>query len=413
MVAAPQASKPPTKRTRARAEASTATRVLRVRIKDKHSAVLEQLAREVNFVWNYCNDLAIKVFQRERRFIKASEMQRYLAGASKEGLACGSAIFQEIAEVYCKSRAQHRKVKLAWRASRGARRALGWIPFKDRAIRYRDGQLHFNGLKLSLWDSWGLAGYELRAGSISQDARGRWYANLSVRIPRAERAAPQTAQAIGIDLGLKDLAALSDGRKVDNQRFYAGLQDALARAQRAGKKQRVKAIHAKVASRRRDYLHKLTTGLVREHGVVCVGDVNARALARGLHGKAVLDAGWSAMRAMLRYKCDDAAAWFIEVPEAGTTRQCSCCGASGEISSAPAGVQGLAVRSWVCAVCGASHDRDTNAARNILARGLAMLEEQFSAAGEAKAREAAANEAGASTPAGAGHGPRDAGILAL
>lgn len=398
----------------ASAARTTATRVLRVRVKDKHAAWLSELAREVNLVWNYCNDLQIRVFGRERKFLTGFDFWPYLKGCTRGDCALCLPVqtVQEVAEQYARSRRLHKRVRLAWRNSGGARRALGWLPFKVRTIKYAHGQIYYAGKWLSVWDSWGLADFELRAGSFSQDARGRWFLNVCVETALPQRSAPAQVDAIGIDLGLKDLAALSDGSKVHNQRFYAGLEDALARAQRAGNKRRTKAIHAKVANRRRDYLHKLTTRIVREHGVVCVGDVNAKALAQGPHGKAVLDAGWSAMRTMLRYKCDNAAAWFVEVPEGGTTRACSSCGCAGDVSGGPRGLQGLATREWVCAVCGANHDRDTNAARNILARGLTMLHEQFSAAGEARASEPAVNEIGQHCvrSVGVGHGPLAAGI---
>ena len=413
MRVAPTPGKPATARRRPQAgEREDVVRVLRVRIKDRHAPALDEMARAVNFVWNYCNELSMRVFERERRFIRSAELQRFLAGASKEGLAIGSAVFQQVAEDYCKARSQHRKVKLAWRKSGGARRSLGWIPFKDRSVVYRGGQLHFQGLHLGIWDSWGLGEHELRAGSLSQDARGRWYANLSVRVKPQARQAP-TGDAVGIDLGLKELAAFSDGQTVQAERFYRDLEPALAVAQRSGNTRRVRAIHAKIANRRRDHLHKVTSALARTLSVICVGDVNAGALARGKNAKSVLDAGWSAMRTMLRYKCADAGAWFIEVPESGTTRSCSVCGAA----SGPQGHEGLKVRQWTCPVCATAHHRDVNAARNILVRGLAILEEQFAAAGEARADEAAVNEAGDvrkhAALAGAGHGPPDVGIPVL
>jgi putative transposase len=79
------------------------------------------MARAVNFVWNYCNDLSAKGLERERRLLGAHEMQKYLNGASKEGLAVGSAVFQQVAEEYVTRRVQHRKRRLAWRTARGAR----------------------------------------------------------------------------------------------------------------------------------------------------------------------------------------------------------------------------------------------------------------------------------------------------
>lgn len=389
------------------------TRVLRVRVKDRHTTWLRELAREVNTVWNYCNELQILVFERKRKFLSGFDFWPYLKGATRGDCALQLPVqtVQETAEQYARSRSRHGKARLAWRKSDGVRRSLGWLPFKVRTIRYAHGQVYFAGRWLSVWDSWGLGDYDLRAGSFSEDARGRWYLNVTVKVVRTERRATRMNSAIGIDLGLKDLAALSDGTKVAAEHFYRDLEPALATAQRAGKKRRAQAIHAKFANRRLDFLHKLTTRLVCENAVICVGDVNAKALARGPRAKSVLDASWSAMRTMLRYKCDDAAAWFVEVPEAGTTRMCSCCGAT----SGPQGVEGLAVRQWTCQVCGASHDRDTNAARNILARGLAILEQQFSAAGEAKADEAAANDIGQhdAGSVGVGHGPLAAGIPVL
>lgn len=392
---------------------SLSTRVLRVRVKDRHAAWLSDLAREVNTVWNYCNDLQRRVFERERKFLSGFDFWPYLRGSTRGECALQLPVqaVQETAEQYARSRRQHRKVKLAWRKSGGARRSLGWVPFKVRTIRYAHGQVYFAGRWLSVWDSWGLQAYELRAGSFSQDARGRWYLNVTVEVKRPAQQQPAEANAIGIDLGLKELAAMSDGRKVAAQRFYRELEPALAVAQRAGNARRLKAIHAKIANRRKDYLHKLTTRLARRHGVVCVGDVNAKALARSPHAKSVLDASWSAMRTMLRYKCADAGAWFVEVPEYGTSRMCWACGAA----SGPQGVEGLAVRQWTCAVCAITHDRDVNAARNILARGLAILEQQFAAAAEARVDEAAVNEVGRhhAVSVGVGHGPPVVGIPVL
>lgn len=355
----------------------TPVRVLRVRLKDKHTRVLSEMARAVNLVWNYCNDLSLQVLRRERRFIGAHELQSYLNGASREGLAIGSAVFQQVAEEYVTRRAQHRKSKLRWRVSGGARRSLGWIPFKARAVRYAHGQIFFQGRWLSLWDSFGLGPYELRAGCIAEDARGRWYLNVTVPAPRpvAARAAVSPADAaLGIDLGLRALAAFSDESlpNIEAPRFYRDLEPALARAQRAGKKARVRAVHARIAHRRKDFLHKCSTGLVRSgYAAIFVGNVNAAALASSGHGKSVLDAGWSALRTMLRYKCDDAAVWFEQIDEAFSTQTCSVCNSR----TGPKGREGLGIREWTCPVCGTTHDRDRNSARNILAAGRRRLAE--------------------------------------
>src|SRR5574337_139522 len=101
-----------------------ATRVLRLRLKDRHAQQLRALACDVNLVWNYCNELSAKVFERERRFIGAFELQRHLNGASREGLSVGSAVFQQVADEYVTRRRQHRKVRLRWRVSNPKRSNL-------------------------------------------------------------------------------------------------------------------------------------------------------------------------------------------------------------------------------------------------------------------------------------------------
>jgi IS605 OrfB family transposase len=362
-----------------------AIRVLHLRVKDKHAAWLSSLAREVNFVFNYCNDLSIKVFERERRFLSGFDFWPFLKGSTCGDCALNLPVqaVQEIAEEYARRRRQHRKIRLAWRTSRGARRSLGWIPFKVRTIRFHSGQVYFAGRWLSLWDSFGLGDFELRAGNFSEDSRGRWY--LNVCVPRTHKTAEEknktpisaildrSVPSLGIDLGLKRFAAFSDLKlpPVDVQRFYRDLEPKLACAQRARKSPRARAIHARIANRRRDFLHKLSTRLVKSHGAIFVGNVNASALAKTGQAKSVLDAGWSTFRTMLRYKCDGAGVWFEEVNEAFSTQTCSVCNSR----TGPQGREGLGMRGWQCSVCESIHDRDVNAAQNILAAGHRRLAE--------------------------------------
>jgi IS605 OrfB family transposase len=231
-----------------------------------------------------------------------------------------------------------------------------------------------------------LKDFELRAGTFSEDARGRWYLNICV--PRAQRSGgernkPSVASildrsipSLGIDLGLREFAAFSDAGlpPVEAKRFYRDLEPKLAQAQRARKKPRTRAINAKVANRRKDFLHKLSTRLVKANGAIFVGNVNASALAKTRQAKSVLDAGWSAFRTMLRYKCDDAGVWFDEVDEAFSTQTCSVC----DSRTGPKGREGLGIRGWQCSVCGAIHDRNVNAAHIILAAGHRRLAEGIS-----------------------------------
>ncbi|MEM5386539.1 transposase [Paraburkholderia phymatum] len=341
-----------------RPDPTTTTRVLRVRLKDRHAPELLDRAFWVNQVWNYSNELSHKVWERERRFISSYEIDRYTSGASRAGVRLHSQTIQAVSAEFVTRRVQARMVKLRWRVSSGSRRSLGWVPFKASALRYRNGQLFMSGFDrpLSLWDSYGLSGYELGAGCFSEDASGRWYLNVTVKVRKA--VPRQGRSAIGIDLGLKDFAKTSDGETLEAQRFYRRYEAALGVAQRARQTKRVAALHAKIKNSRKDFLHKASTALVRKYGAIFVGNVNASALARTGMAKSVLDAGWSAFRTMLQYKSDDAGVWFEQVDERYSTQTCSCCGSR----CGPGGPAGLAVREWTCASCGALHDRDTNAA---------------------------------------------------
>jgi putative transposase len=379
------------------------TRVLRLRIKDKHAKHLLEQSREVNQVWNYCNETSQRILERERRFCTGYDLDKLTCGASKEGLSLHSQTVQAISAEYCTRRKQFKKAKLRWRVSHGSRRSLGWIPVKASALSYRAGQVHYQGKAISLWDSYGLADYQLRSGSFSEDSRGRWYLNVTVDVKQPAKT--DGTSSVGIDLGLKDLATLSNGQKVESKQFYRDLEPALAVAQRAGHKNRTKSIHAKISNRRKDFLHKLSTGLVKNYGAVFIGNVNASSLAKTNMAKSVLDAGWSMFRAQLQYKGDSAGAWVKEVNEAYSTQECSNCHAR----AGPKGQSGLGVRQWTCSVCLSEHDRDTNAAKNILARGMLELEQEFSVVGEAKAYESAVNEV--AQAAGVGLGPLAAGII--
>lgn len=348
-------------------------KTLHIRIKDKHAKALDALSRDVNMVWNYCNDLSYKHLQRTGKFFSSYDLQKYTAGSTKEGLNINSASVQMIGAELVTRRKQFKKAKLNWRTSFGSRKSLGWIPFRHDCIAYKNGQLRYAGQCFGVWDSYGLSQYKLGSGSFSQDARGRWYANICVEVPTfvGPIKPPKQSECIGIDLGLKDFATTSDGIKIEAQRLYRGAEAKLAVAQRANKKSRAKAIHAKIANRRKDALHKLSTKLVYENRAIFVGNVNASGLAKTNMAKSVLDASWSSFRTMLSYKSIATGVLFDEVNEAYSTQTCSCCGTLPD--SRPRGIAGLGIREWTCSECGAHHDRDVNAAKNILQRGHALL----------------------------------------
>lgn len=173
--------------------------------------------------------------------------------------------------------------------------------------------------------------------------------------------------AAGIDLGLASLATLSDGRKIEAPRTYRKWERRLSIARRAGRMNRVRAIHDKIANIRRDHLHKMSTKIVREHGAIYVGNVSGAQLARTRMAKSIYDASWSSFRNMLRYKASRHGATYVEVDEKFTTQICSSCGA--KPLGRPEGIADLRIREWSCSSCGSVHDRDVNAAKNILHLG--------------------------------------------
>jgi IS605 OrfB family transposase len=340
-----------------------ATKTLKLRVKDKHARLLSEWARSVNFTWNYINELSERSIREKGAFLSSYDIQKYTDGAGKL-LGLHSHTVQQVGAEYVTRRKQFKKRRLQWRKSSGAKRSLGWVPFKSGAAKWKNGTLTFNKQTFKLWDSYGLGDYSLRAGSFNEDSRGRWYFNVVVEV---ERQLSPGQSAIGIDLGLKITATCSDGVKLENGRFYRNLEKSLGLAQRAGRKARVRAIHAKIANRRKDALHKFSNALVARCGLIVVGDVSSLKLAKTTMAKSVLDAGWGQLKTMLEYKCDHAGIVFKVVSERNTTQTCSNCQQLPD--SRPRGIAGLGIRAWICSGCGVTHDRDVNAARNILALG--------------------------------------------
>lgn len=334
--------------------------VYRYRVKSLNG-LLNKQARAVNFVFNYCNDRQKDALRFGRKWLSGFDLNKLTTGSSKE-LGIHSGTINAVCEQYAKSRSQKKRPYLRYRS----KKHLGWVPLKGRDLRETLAGFHFNGREFKVFKSRPLPGdATIKDGTnFSQDSRDNWFLNVCVDVPDAPARPIQSG--IGIDLGLKDFATLSNGQKIAASGLYRGAEDALALAQRANKKRRVKAIQAKTANRRSDFLHKLSTRIVREFDLIAVGDVSAAGLARTNMAKSVLDAGWSSFRSQLAYKAVKHGAWFEEVNESFTTQTCSDCGAQPD--SRPRGIAGLGMRGWVCSECGGLHDRDVNAAKNILSK---------------------------------------------
>ncbi len=332
--------------------------VYRYRVKSLNG-LLNQQSRAVNFVWNYCNDRQKDALRFGRRWHTGFDLNKLTTGSSKE-LGLHSGTVNAVCEQYAKSRSQKKRPYLRYRG----KKSLGWVPFKGRELKREGSAFRFAGNTFRVFHSRVLPEGKIKDGSnFSRDSRGNWFLNIVIDVACAAEAR-QPLKGVGIDLGLKDFATLSTGKKIKAQRIYQDAEAALAVAQRAGKKERVKAIHAKVANRRGDFHHKLSIRIVREFDYIAVGNLNAAGLAKTSMAKSVLDAGWSSFRTQLAYKAVKHGAWFEEVNEAFSTQICSNCGALPD--SRPKGIADLGIRNWICSDCGCMHDRDVNAAKNIL-----------------------------------------------
>jgi putative transposase len=335
----------------------------RYRLKDSTSGKpLQRMGWAVNTVWNFCNEVAMLAWRRDRRWLTAYDLINLTGGSSKE-LGLHSDTIAEVCREYATRRKQFRKRRLKWRSRK---HSLGWVPFKVRFLRLEGDSIFYLGRRFRFWLSRPIEG-KPKTGSFTQDARGRWYVNLQCEVE--DSTTPIVNAEIGIDLGLKDQATCSDGIKYNRENLTRRYEDDLAMAQRARKKRRVKAIHARIGNKRKDWAHKKTTDIVRRAKLLVVGDVSSSRLAKTRFAKSIYDAGWHQLRAFLEYKANRLGVHYCEVNESGSSVRCSACG----FRTGPSGLRALGVREWTCSTCGVSHDRDINAAHNILRLGRQTL----------------------------------------
>src|SRR5262245_61037006 len=329
----------------------------RYRIKDSTSGVhLRRMAGAINYVWNYCQYVSLLAFRRDKTFLSAYDLHKLTAGTSK-GLRLSADTIQQVCTEYVTRRKQFKKLKLKWRSKK---RSLGWIPFKAAYIKLQGDSITYCGHRFRLWLSRPVEGV-IKTGSFTQDARGRWYVSLQCDV--ADALEPVGHLELGIDLGLANQIACSDGIVYRRPNVTRQHETALACAQRANKKKRTRAIHAKIANSRADWTHKATTAIARRAKLIVIGDVSSAKLIKTSFAKSTLDASWHTIRYQLTYKANRLAGVCVPGPEMFSSVTCSACGSR----SGPSGLGALGVREWVCAACGVLHDRDVNGAVNILA----------------------------------------------
>ena len=251
--------------------------------------------------------------------------------------------------------------------------------YSRSGFTYRDGQLTLAKMSAPLDIVWSRPlpeGAQPTTVTVSKDSAGRWHVSILCEDVIAHHT--PTDQVVGLDAGITSLVTLSTGQKVTNPRHERRDRAKLAKAQRElsrkqkGSANRDKArkkvarVHARITDRRKDFLHKLSTRLVRENQVVVIEDLSVRNMVRNHSlARAISDAAWTELRTMLEYK----ASWYGRELVAidrffPSSKLCSACGKLRE--KLP-----LNIRTWTCG-CGVTHDRDVNAAINIKAAGLAV-----------------------------------------
>ena len=260
------------------------------------------------------------------------------------------------------------------------KRSKASATFTASGFRYRGGRLTLAKMSAPMDIRWSRPlpeGTKPSTVTVSRDAAGRWHVSLLCECP--VESLPESGQTVGIDAGIVSLLTLSTGEKVTNPRHERRDRQRLAKAQwnlarkaqgsanRQKARVKVARVHARIADRRRDHLHKLSTRIIRESQAVIIEDLAVRNMVRNHSlARAISDASWAEFRRMLEYKADWYGRTIVAVDRFyPSSKTCSACGAI--TARMP-----LSVRQWTCG-CGAVHDRDVNAALNIRAAGLAVL----------------------------------------
>jgi putative transposase len=262
------------------------------------------------------------------------------------------------------------------------KRSGGSAEFTKSAFKWKDGQLFLAKCNEPLFIRWSRTlpkGCEPSTVTVRLDASGRWFASLLVE-DHTVKPLPQTDKAVGIDAGITSLIATSDGEKIANPKHFKRLRYKLRQAQKAlsrkvkGSNNREKTrrevarIHAAIADSRTDFLHKLTTRLVRENQTIAVEDLAVKNMMKNHKlAQAIADASWAELVRQLDYKCQWYGRTLVKIDRwFPSSKRCGNCGHV--VDKLP-----LDVREWDCPECGTHHDRDINAANNILAAGLAVI----------------------------------------
>jgi putative transposase len=354
----------------------------------EQAAVLNRTFGCVRLVWNKA--LAWREARHHAEGIATSygETDRYLTHLKREP---DLRFLSEVSSVPLQQALRHQHTAfVSFFAGRArhprykSRQAKQSATFTRSAFRWRRARLYLAKMMdaplevVWSWPDVDPASLEPTSVTVSREPCGRWHVSLAVEVPDIEPP-PPTGAVVGVDLGVKDFAVTSDGEKIAGARRLARRERNLARYQRRmarkqpGSNNRAKArvkvarAHRKVAASRADFLHKVSARLVRDHDVIVIEDLNIKGMVRNRRlAKAISDCGWGEFRRQLEYKAARYGRRLIVIDRwYPSSKTCSACEhRHAELS--------LSTRAWCCPSCRTLHDRDLNAAKNILAAGLAV-----------------------------------------
>jgi putative transposase len=341
----------------------------------------------VRVVWNRTLAARHARWRLERKGTSYAQTDRALTQLKKDP---GLAFLNEVSSVPLQQALRHQHQALTAFFARRARyprfksrRSRQSAHYTRSAFSMRGGVLRLakTGAPLEFVWSWpevDVTALDPAMVIVSREPDGRWYVTFTTD---TDPPAPleQTGHAVGVDLGVTDFAVTSDGERIPNLRHLerkagnlARYQRRLARKQR-GSANRAKAAakvaraHRKVRSARRDFLHRASTGLVRGNDLIVIEDLNVAGMVRNRNlARAISDCGWGEFRRQLAYKCQRYGRRLIVIDRwYPSSKTCSACGHQ-------LARLALSTRCWTCPSCRARHDRDLNAAKNILAAGRAV-----------------------------------------
>lgn len=352
----------------------------------EQASLLNRTFGSVRYVYNRALAERSRAWSQEHRRVNYNDTSKLLTGWKQDP---ETVWLQDVSSVPLQQALRHLQFAFVAFWEKRAKYPTFKSKHKSRAsatyttfgFSYRDGLVKLAKMTEPLDIRWSRplpVGAEPSSVTVSRDPSGRWH--ISVLVETTVEALSPTTETVGVDVGLTTLVTLSTGEKVANPRHerrdrarLALVQRRLAKKQkessnRAKAKLAVTKVYARIADRRRDHLHKLSTRLIRENQTVCIEDLTVRNMVkvRSL-ARAISDASWWEFRRQLEYKAEWYARQVVAIDRwYPSSKTCSACGHL--LARLP-----LSERSWLCPECTTLHDRDVNAALNIRAAGLAVL----------------------------------------